>query len=188
MQFLIWLRRFLTTALTAVAFWNSYHHTKTWFAENGQAAQAGALATIPEAGLVLVVITLAIGGLTPPVERIVKTIGVGALAITLTANLAGAAPGVMGIVAALVAPVFAVLGFALEVLSLVPASKPKRKAPAKKTAAKATRKPSLVDSGILWATSRGGEWPTTAQVMEQYPTISRTTAQKISAARPVSAR
>jgi hypothetical protein len=188
MQFLIWLRRFLTTALTAVAFWNSYTHTKSWFADNGQAAQAGWLALIPEAGLVMVVITLAMGGLNVPVERIVRTIGAGALAITLTANLAGAAPGLMGIVAALVAPVFAILGFALEVLSLAPAPKPKRKPAAKKKEPPSGRKPSLVDSGILWATSRGGEWPTTAQVMEQYPTISRTTAQKISAARPVSAR
>lgn len=185
MHYLIWVRRTLTTGLTAVAFWNSYQHTKTWFAENGQAGEAGALALIPEAGLIMVVLTLAMGNLSPVAEKIVQTIGVGALAITLTANISGAGPGVMGFVAALVAPLFAVLGFALEIVGLTEPEKPAKKKPAPK---RAPAKTSLVDTGILWATSRGGEWPTTAEILEKYPNISKTTAGKIRAARPQAAK
>jgi len=99
---LIWIRRTLTTLLTAVAFWNSYTHTADWFADHGQNAQAGWLALIPEVGVILVVLTLAAGKLSQSDKWIVGSIGIGSVALTLTANLAGSTPG-MGVPAALVA-------------------------------------------------------------------------------------
>jgi hypothetical protein len=114
----IWTRRTLTTGLTVVAFVNSYAHTAQWFKDHGQHSQAGWLALIPEVGVILVVLTLAGGGLSRPVQWLTGAIGSGSLAITFTANIAGSSPGLMGLSAALVAPIFAVLGFSLEVVSL----------------------------------------------------------------------
>lgn len=191
-------RRALTTALTGVAFWNSYHHTTQWFADHGQAPQANALAAIPEAAIILVLLTLAQGGMSKAVTRIVSTIGIGSVAITLTANLEGAAPGAMGVAAALVAPVFAILGFGLEIVSLIdeasrkaeqlaagsPPVRRRRTTPTPATKAAAT---SLTDKGILWATeitAKGAPWPTTAEILTQFPNISRTTAGRIHKACP----
>lgn len=112
------IRRVLTTGLTIIAFANSYAHTVDWFKAHGQSAQAGWLAAIPEVGVILVVLTLAAGGLSKPVRWLIGSIGVGSLGITFTANIAGASAGTMGLIAALVAPTFAVLGFALEIVSL----------------------------------------------------------------------
>jgi hypothetical protein len=199
-------RRILTSALTAVAFWNSYTHTAAWFTEHGQAAQAPLLALIPEAGVILVVLTLAGGGLTTVVRWLIGAIGIGAVAITFTANLAGASAGAMGIAAALVAPVFAILGFALEVVSIEAPAEAPSEAPAESPAAASAEAPApaakparkvtparrgnrgLTDTGILWATqvhATGAEWPTTAQILAQFPTISRTTAGRIRGAKPV---
>lgn len=175
--FLIWTRRLLTTGLTTIAFVNSYGHTVQWFADNGQAPHAGWLGTIPEIGVILVVLVLATANISTPVKRVIQVIGALSLGITMTANVSGAV-GVAGIVAALVAPVFAVLGFALEVLSIAPAPKPAskpRKAPQNhKKPARLTK----FDEGVLWATEQA-EWPTTAQIMAQFPQTSQTTARKI---------
>lgn len=194
MRSLVWIRRALTASLTCVAFWNSYTHTVDWFTEHGQAAQAGWLALIPEVGVILVVLTLALDKLNTAQKWIVGSIGAGSLLITFTANLAGASDGPMGIAAALVAPVFAVLGFALEALALLgkkmpkPASKKTQKPATEPKKAPAVRRQSLTDTGILWATQRvsdGGTWPTTVEVLAEFPDISRTTARKIHNAEPM---
>ena len=116
---IIWIRRALTTFLTGVAFFNSYAHTVQWFTDNGQAHSAQMLSAIPEAGLILVVLTL----ITVQVDRLtgalLAVVGIGSLGLTLTSNLSQAGPGLMGQIAALVAPLFAVIGFALEVRALV---------------------------------------------------------------------
>jgi len=171
---LLWLRRMLTTGLTGVAFWNSYNHTAAWFSDHGQAEQSGWLALIPEVGVILVVLTLCTGKLGRVESAIVRAIGVGSVAITFTANLAGASAGPMGVTAALVAPVFAVLGFALEAVSLSAEIEPPQSPP------QPARKKQMgkTDIGILWATERD-EWPTTAQILEKFPDISVTTARKI---------
>jgi hypothetical protein len=114
----IWIRRVLTTGLTIIAFANSYAHTVQWFKDHGQSAQAGWLAAIPEVGVILVVLTLAAGGLSKPVQWLIGSIGIGSLGITFTSNISGASAGAMGLIAALVAPTFAVLGFGLEMVSL----------------------------------------------------------------------
>lgn len=119
LQFAIWLRRGLTTGLTTIAFVNSYSHTAEWFRDNDQKAQAQWLALIPEAGVIMVVLTLATAHLSRPLKWLIGAFGIGSLSLTLIANVSAAGPGFMGLLAALVAPVFAVLGFALEVLSLV---------------------------------------------------------------------
>lgn len=195
MSALVTIRRILTGSLTVVAFWNSYTHTVDWFSDHGQSEQAGWLALIPEIGVILVVLTLAVGKLSRPEQYIIGAIGVGSLTVTFTANLAGATNGAAGIAAAIVAPVFAVLGFALEALAIVD-KKPAKKTPAKK-AEKAVAAPkkvpaaprqSLTDTGILWATQRvseGGTWPTTKEVQAQFPEISQTTARKIHNAEPM---
>jgi len=118
-RLIIWLRRGLTTGLTTIAFVNSYRHTAQWFRDHDQEAQAQWLALIPEAGVILVVLTLAQGQLTRPTKWLIGAFGAGSLGLTFTANIAAAGPGFMGLLAALVAPVFAVLGFALEMMSLV---------------------------------------------------------------------
>lgn len=123
-QIAINVRRVLTSGLTIIAFVNSYAHTKKWFTEHGQKDQAGWLALIPEVGVILVVLTLAAGGLSRPVRWLIGSIGIGSLAITFTSNIAGASPGPMGFSAALVAPTFAVLGFALEIVSLTAHAEP----------------------------------------------------------------
>lgn len=109
------VRRVLTTALTVLAFWNSWTHTVQWFADHGQGDAARWLALIPEAGLILGLLFLAGGNLTAAQRVLVGLVGVGSVGITISANLAGASPGLAGKVAALVAPVFAILGFALEI-------------------------------------------------------------------------
>lgn len=112
----LWLGRFrhlLTTFLVGVAFWNSYAHTVAWFEGHGQ-EQAAWLAILPEMGTVLVIISLALGGLTVAQKGILGVVGLGSVSVTLVANLAGAAPGPGGTAAALVAPLFAIAGFALE--------------------------------------------------------------------------
>lgn len=114
----LWTRRSLTTGLTGIAFWNSYSHTAQWFRDNGQKDQAGWLALIPEAGVILAVLTLATETMNRPLKWVIGAFGIGSLSLTLISNVSAAGPGFMGLLAALVAPVFAVLGFALEVLSL----------------------------------------------------------------------
>jgi hypothetical protein len=109
------VRRVLTAALTTLAFWNSYTHTVHWFGVHGQEDAAQFLALIPEAGLILALLFAASGELTGPQKWLVGFVGFGSIGITISANLAGAPPGVAGSIAALVAPVFAILGFALEV-------------------------------------------------------------------------
>lgn len=194
-RYLTTARRGLTAALTGVAFWNSYSHTAQWFEDNGQASQAHALAAIPEAAIILVLLTLAQGGMNKITQWIIAAIGVGSVAITLTANLEAAGPGAMGVAAALVAPIFAILGFGLEIASLTAPAAAKPTAKRKTSAPTAARKQawskraghSLTDTGILWATRRASvttAWPTTTQIMEQFPQISRTTAQKIRNADP----
>lgn len=107
------IRHLLTAFLVVVAFWNSYEHTVAWFEGHGQ-EQAGWLATLPEMGTALVIISLALGGLTAAQKGILGVVGLGSVSVTLVANLAGAAPGPGGTAAALVAPLFAIAGFALE--------------------------------------------------------------------------
>src|SRR5512144_1182738 len=107
------VRRVITTGLATIAFINSYSHTSNWFADHGQAAQANALAAIPEVAIIMVLLTLALGGMDVITTYLIGTIGIGSIAITITANLEGAAPGLAGAIAALVAPVFAILAFAL---------------------------------------------------------------------------
>jgi hypothetical protein len=118
------VRRSLTTALTCLAFWNSYTHTVDWFTAHGQEGAAHFLALIPEAGLILALLFLASGNLTRMQRGLVAVVGFGSVGITVAANLAGAGPGRTGQVAALVAPVFAVLGFGLEVCGPAPAPGP----------------------------------------------------------------
>lgn len=113
-----WLRRGLTTGLTGIAFWNSYGHTAQWFRDNGQKDAAQALALIPELGVILAILILAAQRVTRPLKMIAGAFGLGSLSLTLLANGSGAGDGWQGLTAALVAPVFAVLGLALEVLSL----------------------------------------------------------------------
>jgi hypothetical protein len=112
-----WLRRGLTTGLTGIAFWNSYGHTAQWFSDNGQKDSAQMLALIPEFGVILGVLILASERLTMGLKLIAGAFGLGSLSLTLLANGSAAGDGWMGLTAALVAPIFAVLGFAMEVLS-----------------------------------------------------------------------
>jgi hypothetical protein len=112
-----WLRRGLTTGLTGIAFWNSYGHTAQWFSDNGQKESAQMLALIPEFGVILGVLILASERLTMGLKLIAGAFGLGSLSLTLLANGSAAGDGWMGLTAALVAPIFAVLGFAMEVLS-----------------------------------------------------------------------
>jgi hypothetical protein len=181
------VRRTLTSGLTAIAFFNSFSHTAAWFADNGQAAAAPLLAAIPEVAIILVVLTLAQGGMSKATTGIISAIGFGSVAITITANLAGAAPGLAGVAAALVAPVFAILGFGLEFTSIVKVA-PARKAPAKRsskapvaekapvTAKKKNR--GVIDQGILWASALP-TWPSIEEIQEQFPAINRNTASRI---------
>ena len=186
------VRRTITTGLTTIAFLNSYSHTTNWFSNHGQAGQANFLAAIPEVAIILVVLTLAQGNMSRVTTALIGTIGVGSVTITLAANLAGASSGVAGIAAALVAPVFAILGFGLEFTSMVkvaPARKPvTRKAPATKPvkAAEAPKKRNrgVIDRGILWA-SEQAVWPTVIEIQTEYPTINRNTASRIHNAKPV---
>jgi hypothetical protein len=184
------IRRTLTTILTGVAFANSYSHTTQWFVDHGQADQANVLAALPEVSIFLVALTLALGKMNTVTTWIIRVIGFLSVAITITANLAGAAVGIGGVVAALVAPVFAILGIALEFSSLVkaaPVRKPRtataKAAPAAKAPAK-KRNRGVIDTGILWATQQA-TWPTQTEIMEQFPTINRNTASRIHNAKPV---
>jgi hypothetical protein len=113
---MLYVRRLLTAGLTGIAFWNSYEHTVDWFRENGQAGAAGALALIPEVGVFLVILSLALDHLTRPQKVVLGFVALGSVSVTLTGNLAGAGPGVFGVCAALVAPLFAIAGFALELM------------------------------------------------------------------------
>jgi hypothetical protein len=113
---MLWVRRLLTASLTGIAFWNSYEHTVAWFRGNGQEAAAWALALIPEVGVFLVILSLALDHLTRPQKWVLGSVALGSVSVTLTANLAGAGPGLFGVAAALVAPLFAIAGFALEML------------------------------------------------------------------------
>lgn len=121
------VRRLLTTALTCLAFWNSYTHTVDWFEAHGQAQAASVLALIPEAGLILALLFLASGQLSTIQRWLVALVGCGSIGITISANLAGAQGGTEK-VAALVAPVFAILGFALEITGPDPVAKTTSKA------------------------------------------------------------
>jgi hypothetical protein len=186
---LITVRRTLTTGITAIAFGYSYSHTKGWFSDHGQAEGAGVLALLPEVSIFLVALTLALGNLNRITAWIIWAIGAGSVAITITANLAGAGAGAAGIIAALVAPVFAILGIALEFSSLVKA-KTVRKAKTRKTpvvtakpAAKRTNR-GVIDRGILWATQQR-TWPTVTEIQAEFPTITRSTAGRIHNAKPV---
>lgn len=114
MSVLVVVRRAITTALTIVAFANSYAHTVTWFEDNGQTGSARWLAAIPEAGLILALLFLATGQLGRLQRALVWAVAAGSVGITISANLAGAGDGPASKVAALVAPVFAILGFGLE--------------------------------------------------------------------------
>lgn len=116
---IVWIRRALTTFLTGVAFFNSYTHTVQWFTDHGQKSAAQMLSLIPEAGLILVVLTLVTVQVDRLTTALLALIGTGSLGLTLTSNLSQAGPGWMGWTAALVAPLFAVVGFALEVRALV---------------------------------------------------------------------
>jgi hypothetical protein len=113
---MLWARRLLTFSLTAIAFWNSYEHTRIWFVSNGQETAAWALALIPEGGVFLVLLSLALDHLTRAQKWILGSVALGSVSVTLTGNLAGAGPGLMGAAAALVAPLFAIAGFGLELL------------------------------------------------------------------------
>jgi hypothetical protein len=185
---LVWVRRTLTSGLTAVAFVNSYEHTVKWFTDNGQPEHAGWLGLIPEVGVFLVILTLATAALSREVKGIMYTIGAMSLGVTFTANLAGAT-GLAGICAALVAPVFAVMGFALEIVSLTqkkPAPTRKLSAPRKVPTDHKTPRLTKFDEGVLWATQReknGQGWPTTAEIRAQFPATSETTAKKIRSSR-----
>lgn len=113
---MLYVRRLLTISLTAIAFWNSYEHTRDWFVSNGQETAAWALALIPEGGVFLVILSLALDHLTRPQKWVLGFVALGSVSVTLTGNLVGAGPGLMGAAAALVAPLFAIAGFALELL------------------------------------------------------------------------
>jgi hypothetical protein len=189
------VRRVLTAALTGIAFWNSYGHTTNWFANHGQAAQAGLLAALPETAIVMVLLTLALGGMSVITTYIIGAIGVGSVSITIAANLEGSAPGLAGTVAALVAPIFAILCFALELTSLIKETK-RRKTAVTKPVAKPASKPEVavsapkkrnrgvIDKGILWATQQP-TWPSVTDIQTQFPTINRNTASRIYNAKPV---
>jgi hypothetical protein len=182
---LITVRRTLTSAITVIAFGYSYSHTKGWFAAHGQSDGAGVLALLPEVSILLVALTLALGKMNRITTWIIRTIGVGSVAITITANLAGAAPGAAGVIAALVAPVFAILGIALEFSSLVkvaPVRKPVTSKAAKKPQPTATapkkKNRGVIDQGIIWAAALP-TWPTVEEIQEQFPNINRNTASRI---------
>lgn len=189
------IRRTLTGSLTALAFVNSYRHTVEWFSAHGQSNEAELLALIPEAGVILSVLTLVMGNLNRAERVIISLIGMGSLAVTFWSNLAGAADGAGGVAAALVAPIFGVLGFALEAIDFLKKKSRTRKVPAEKAQkpvsvpkkASGGTRTSLTDKGILWATERtsaGAPWPTTKEIMAQFPEISETTARKIRRSEP----
>jgi hypothetical protein len=84
----------------------------------------------------------------------------------------------MGVVAALVAPVFAVLGFALEAVSLSREIEPEPLPQPLPAPSPRKRRMGKTDIGILWA-SEQAYWPTVPQILEKFPDISITTARKI---------
>jgi hypothetical protein len=109
------LARVLTTGLALAAFGLSYSHTVAWFEANGQAHGGRILAAIPEVALVLCIITRAVGKPTGGRLWLVGGLAAGSFGITITANLSAASAGVGGVVAALVAPLAAIVTMALEV-------------------------------------------------------------------------
>lgn len=115
-QKMLMVRRLLTAGLTGIAFWNSYEHTAQWFADSGQGDARYALACIPEVGVFLVILSIALDHLSRAQKVVLAAVGAGSVSITLTANLASAGPGPAGKAAALVAPLFAIGGFCLELL------------------------------------------------------------------------
>jgi hypothetical protein len=109
-------RRLLTAVLTTIAFVNSYEHTWHWFAEHGQANAAHWLAAIPELSIILVIVSISLADLSRSQQVILALIGAGAVSVTLTSNLSARGPHAAGAAAALVAPLFAIAGFGLELL------------------------------------------------------------------------
>ncbi|MGL5828372.1 MAG: hypothetical protein ACRC0L_02235 [Angustibacter sp.] len=107
--------RALTTLLAVAAFGLSYSHTVAWFAGHGQENGKYILAAIPEISLIMCVITCA--SERPKALRawLIGALAAGSFGITITANLAAASAGAGGVVAALVAPLAAIIMMALEV-------------------------------------------------------------------------
>jgi hypothetical protein len=183
-------RQVIVGSLTALAFYHSYGNTVDWFANHGQAEHAPLLAAIPEVAIIMVLITLALGGMDVITTYIIGAIGVGSVAITITANLEGADSDLAGAIAALVAPGFAVLGAALELVSLIKTSKARKRtttvtkpvATAKPVTAAAPvakkRNRGVIDRGILWA-SEQPTWPSVDDLVVEFPTINRNTASRI---------
>jgi hypothetical protein len=126
----IWTRRGLITGITGAAFVNSYGHTAKWFTDHNQKDHASMLALMPEAGVMVLVLSLVIPGLSQLAKWTIGAFGLISLGITFTANLSDAGPGIAGKAAALITPVFAVLGFMLEASSLVGAASAPVTAPA----------------------------------------------------------
>jgi hypothetical protein len=112
-----WVRHLAVLAMTVIAFANSYSHTVVWFQENGQEGTAHALAALPEVGLLVALLFL-----LEPLDRagrfLVGALGVGSLALTVTANLSHATDDVTRL-AAIVAPAFTVFCAALEIRSIL---------------------------------------------------------------------
>jgi hypothetical protein len=107
--------RALTTLLAVAAFGLSYSHTVAWFAAHGQQDGKYILAAIPEISLIMCVITRACEQPKALRAWLIGALAVGSFGITITANLAAASAGAGGVVAALVAPLAAIITMALEV-------------------------------------------------------------------------
>lgn len=255
--FAVWTRRVLVTLITSGAFLNSYGHTVQWFRDHHQMDHAKMLGFMPEAGVVVLVLSLVLGRMNLSTKLITGSFGMISVGITFTANLSTAGDGPSGKAAALIAPVFAVLGFALEASSLVsavdhpvakitpagdepvlvdqtdpwlkaqmdqmaqaqaqgveahvdqygrvqfvrpepvepePVSLPVVHEPPPAEPVKVQRKPvsrstgGLLDNGIIWATELNtarAQWPTVAEIMKEFPDMSRSTAKRVRAASPV---
>lgn len=165
------ISRHIVAALTVYAFGNSYLHGVDWVQEHSSNdVFAWGTAGIPE----LILISTLLRG-----KFDLKAVVGGASSIgwTFWVNGASAGPGVSGMVVAL-APPFAAVMCAWFLESDEPVKPTPTRKPRSKLQDRQPKKLSKFDQGLLWAEALP-VWPTTADIMKQFPDISRTTADKI---------